>query len=1036
MMTNSENQVSPPVTAPEPAQAPPSRRGVIAGAALAVVLLVALFDAAAETLWSGSPLRWWVAPPIVVFVAAVLGLWRPGGALLRRVGPASAAATLAAGLLALLGITAWLPGGLDNGVRMAGQSTSAVLAVLTCAAVVVAAVALMRALAPLPRTARLVSAFVVAVCASYAVASLALGLYERTPYVFLFHGAASWQRMPSFLQGAWLGGLVLVPLGALAALFTSVTRRSAALVGRVTNPMFLVLATGPVFAATLLVGAAGVPSPGSMSTTASPQSAPTPFAVADSVASLSSDERRQAYEAEVAELHERTARLESYLDGFPKSFTDLDALAQELPTPQAAFDYLRDRIAFEPYPGVMKGAKGTLVTRGGNALDRSLLLAAVLTQHGVAVRIAHGRLSPPQVASLLAQVAASPGATERMLASLAARPDAVTLTPHQQGVADAVMVRAASVASTMTRALDDTRPLIQAALEPGGVPRSGEARARVLTSAAEHYWVQATIDGQTVDLDPSLATTAFGARVVDAADAFDPGDVPGQLYQRLSIRLLGERVQGGRIVAEPVLEAEFAAEALVGENIRLGMGPESSAVDERTCRAILLVGDRRTESRPIALKGLGRLVVEVTSRGPDLPDASYRRVVMDRLEPAADGFRIQPALAADDVVRSLLVQAWDGTVSVGTSHVAFVLRSILTTIKAQEAMEVKARAQVYLGEDFGPGDLPAPTVPKELVAFYLSSELARFELGRRGGKHLGSYYERPRIAFVRHGFLVGDWAQPAGEHRFAEGIDLLNAPFQFIGRLDEAALMAVEAGIVDTALERATAGGDASFNTIPLFAEAAAQKVQVVTLRPAQTGALDRVEVPAAIKAALGEELSRGHTLLAPTRLVTQNGVRTFGWWSIDPETGFTLGQMELGGAQGMVEVTKMHERIEKWTEIFAKFYGGLLKCYMEALGDNLGAMETLKTHHLKHGAPGESPMPEPDKLAECVIKQACDTIADLLAEAAIAPAFAKEADAAIKPLQKIIVEWMGERAAKFAQDQVKNKVAKACEQRMGAGGK
>lgn len=1004
--------------------------------ALAGILVLALLDAVVETIWSGSPIRWWVAPPVVLFVALVVWLWRPGGALLRRVGPASAAATLTGGMLALLAITAWLPGGLTNGVRMAGQPTSTVLALLTCAAVVAAAVTLVRAVASLPRPARLVSVVLVALCASYAMASLALSVYERTPYALLFHGAASWQRVPSFLQGAWLGGLVLVPLGALAALLAVLTRRSATLGGRVANLMFLVLAAGPVFAATLLVGAAGAPPSSSTTTTASPQSAPVPFAVADSVASLSSDERRQAYEAEVAELHERTIRLESFIDGFPKSLTDLDALAQELPTPQAAFDYLRDRIAFEPYPGVMKGAKGTLVTRGGNALDRSLLLAAVLKRNGVGVRIAHGRLSPPQVASLLAHVAASPGATERMLASLAARTGPVSLTPNQQSVADAVVARAGSVASAMTLALDDTRPIIQAALKTAGLPQPGDARARQLEAAADHYWVQATIEGQTVDLDPSLNSTTFGARLTDAADSFGPDDVPQQLSQRVGIKLVGERDLGGRIASDAFLEAEFTTETLVGENVRLGVAPESSAVNERTCRAILLVGGRRTDSRPIALKGLGRLSLEVTSRGPHLPDASYRRVIMDRLEPAAGGFRIQPALADDDVVRSLLVQAWDGTVSVGTSHVAFVLQSILTTIKAQESMEVKARAQVYLGEGFAPRDLPAPTVPKELVAFYLSSDLARFELGRRGGRHLDSYYERPRLAFVRHGFVVGDWAQPAGEHRFAEGIDLLNAPFQFTGSSGDATLMAVEAGIVDTALERATAGGDASFNTIPLFAGAAEQKVQVVTLRPGQVDALERIEVPPPIKSVLGQELARGHTLIAPARLVTQNGVRTFGWWSIDPDTGFTLGQMELGGAQGMVEVTKMHERIEKWTEIFAKFYGGLLQCYMKALGDNLGAMDTLKTFHFKHGAPGESPMPEPDKLAECVIAQACDTIADLLAEAAFAPAFAQEADAAIKPLQKIITEWIGERAAKYAQDQVKSEVAKACEQRMGQGGK
>lgn len=808
--------------------------------------------------------------------------------------------------------------------------------------------------------------------------------------------------------------------------------------------------------------------------------------LAASVATLSPEERQQAYRDEVEALGGRLTRLQAYLDGFPKALTDVEALGQTLSTPQAAFEFVRDQVALEPYPGIMKGVRATLITRGGNSLERALLLAALLKHNGVSATIAHGKLPPDQAQQLLQQIATEPGSFEHVLQSLANHGPAAKLTDHQQEFGKRLDQQGEQAGGALRDAVDKNLPMVQSSLKRAGLPSATAATSRQLEALEDHYWVQATVEDQTVDFDPSLKGATPNQKLTDAIDTFDPESPADSLFQRVQLRLVGEFLENGNLQNRDLLSKEVNAADLFGKNIRLAVAALSPKAREIRFQGLLLVEDDRTEGEEFRLSGvsgeseggssegsgspdtgaaktaggmagglggedeeapaakpapkaklagsgvvLARLSLDVTSSGPHLPDAHYRRVIMDRLKVSGSKLQIEPALADDRVVRALLVQAWDGAISVGSNNPVFVLGTRLATLKAQENIEEKARARIYLGENFSMDELPGPMLPPELVDFYFASDVDRFLLARQHATRVRSYYERPRLAFFRHGFVVGDWGKPQDAHRFAQGIDLLNAPFQFVGRTEEAQRLATEAGIVDTALERLTVKPDRSFNTVPLFAAASDQNISILTVTAEQKSALDGIAIPSAIKNVLADELAKGQMLIVPSRLVKLNDVQTFGWWSVDPATGMALGKMELGGAQAMMETSEINERIEKWTEIFAKFYGGLLQCYMEALGENLGAMDTLKTGHLHHGEPGENPTPDTDQLAECVIKQTCDAIADIITEAAVSPAFAREAEAQLHSLRELIEEWVEEQIAEGAS---KWSVGKACEQRAGVG--
>ncbi|MFK8010397.1 MAG: hypothetical protein AB8B80_00055 [Marinicellaceae bacterium] len=65
--------------------------------------------------------------------------------------------------------------------------------------------------------------------------------------------------------------------------------------------------------------------------------------------------------------------------------------------------FVQNRIAFQPYEGLLRGIQGTLVSRSGNALDQSLLLAKMLGDAGFDTRIASGLLTQEQAKNLVMQ---------------------------------------------------------------------------------------------------------------------------------------------------------------------------------------------------------------------------------------------------------------------------------------------------------------------------------------------------------------------------------------------------------------------------------------------------------------------------------------------------------------------------------------------------------------------------------------------------------------------------------------------------------
>ena len=99
----------------------------------------------------------------------------------------------------------------------------------------------------------------------------------------------------------------------------------------------------------------------------------------------------------------------AHVEALPAADWDIDALASTLAfDPTQAYLFVRDRIGSTRTQGVLRGAEGTLAARAGNALDRALLLAALLDAMGVEHRFAVAELDDVSVDRLLERALAAP----------------------------------------------------------------------------------------------------------------------------------------------------------------------------------------------------------------------------------------------------------------------------------------------------------------------------------------------------------------------------------------------------------------------------------------------------------------------------------------------------------------------------------------------------------------------------------------------------------------------------------------------------
>ena len=525
------------------------------------MLYLLLIDAAVEAVLDASPIRWGVVGVVGGFLVLSVLLWRKTGWTMK-------AGLAALVLLGLLTGATWYAGDANQGLMLVRQPPLTILAVVTGLMVALAGLSLMQLRAPWWDR-LLIGAVVI-----YGVAAFILPLVTDTVYPDLFREDGFWYQMPFWLQGGFVGVLVVLPATLLALLVTGIRRiRGKQLwgwgfkVAAFSLGLFLAL----VAFSKIVPAFPGQPSVASQQAAQpapEPSAQPTPTPPS-TPSNLSGDEAQ----TQLANLFDA---LEASRQDLPRDSFDPAAVVADVGNdPEALFAWVRDNTVPVPYQGVLRGATGVLMDRMGNSLDRALLLHTLLAEAGHEARLAQGSLSAQQGQTLMETLPSLPDPADTasdteldtLLETYAQR---FNLDPDQfrQIAAEDEQKSRALAEQAATRVREQAAALAGLVEAPGTEAEQGERQLQ-LRALQDHWWVQVRTGEDWIDLDPATQQAAPGETLAEAQQTMQPEDLPDNLYHTVEVRVVAEVLNQGRLREQPLLQHQLIPSQLFGKRIAL-----------------------------------------------------------------------------------------------------------------------------------------------------------------------------------------------------------------------------------------------------------------------------------------------------------------------------------------------------------------------------------------------------------------------------------------------------------------------------------
>lgn len=568
---------------------------------------------------------------------------------------------------------------------------------------------------------------------------------------------------------------------------------------------------------------------------------------------------------------------------------------------EAIIEFVSEKVAFQPYSGVLRGIEGTLAGRAGNAHDQALTLAAMLKDAGYDAQILAGTLSEDQAKELVAQTRTPDYESLEPSGSDGQVLQRILEQARKHGKdADEFLAETNSYAVVLARKLEGqlaANSMVETALRnsipyrwvryrdsaAGGwaeihpaYPQASEWQLRfdhvegdtidpaavqsvglqvwIEDSAGEQHSVSGLWEAPTAGLMGKEITLELYS---DAALREDAWLDPVEMFERSEfffVKINGQVPEDGKVF-------DLYGDVLPGAAMD-GLNSIFSTLNRRgraAADALMNMNASDSEESDKPTKQLAKVWVEIILSQPDGGIEGVERVLFE-------------GLAIDQRPQSAgrLVQRWDLDV-MGTTPIPQYYRA-LSSDRFAAALSGYRQLQDYLDE---PGVASSSAVAERAAKWLKSPSLARLVYLRQvfdrfeTPENVVSYVDQANVLAIRQGYATFDdgWQQ----YEMADIVTNSRVSIEREdGRLQAAPGTSVARGVWETRAEAWNPGFGAS---VPVSKTSAYQALTAVSLEEFEN------------------ERAENHLKLAAPD--------TNGWWQIDARTGATIGMQRSAAGVG-----------------------------------------------------------------------------------------------------------------------------------------
>lgn len=595
--------------------------------------------------------------------------------------------------------------------------------------------------------------------------------------------------------------------------------------------------------------------------------------------------------------------------------------------PAKIFDYLSQGVAFESYVGSLRGARGTLWSGAGNALDEASLGIALLRASGVPARYAQGDLPDAIGAALI-----------------------LSMFPNPLRITGFVPVGA-----TVADPAND---------------------ANLRQETKNHFWIQFDDGTGFQDADTAFQQSQIGQTLTTALATFN--EVPDELRHKVTVRLNVEKFSQATAAfgfsdglgSQTVIDEVFPTVQLVGRPLTVGNYVSSNSISAPVISAVThtylpyirlgdeafdIQGDNQIRDRtfqevftnfPFGSEIITGVFLELEVHSPNEPTEFMTRTLFDRIGFAArngsTGTRVTvdpngaPSINNFDLYTIGIRTGGRDSEAVFGAGLAgdsfsefedFASKYLTTNLSNQTALDAEGLNRT---RDLLVTIQRVKLAQFEAAATALTNSLERVSLVR-------TYLNRPRISIASS---TVDFDANLSSSRLNFAFDLRSTAQRVLPAPGQNASIAstfnlqrgfleneIEAGLFDSDLNSNLVNKTVSVRSI--FDAAEAQNIPLVSLLPKRTREVDALPLSAEAKSRISIAVTNGRLVIVPGEMIELNGQQVIGWYEVDPLTGETIGVLEDGTHGINEQVANFAIALGKSNNPAIRVFGGFLAGFL-----------------------------------------------------------------------------------------------------------